>query len=298
MRFFSRINWGRATVIGIPYFWLIIFFLLPFLIIFKISVSEMQEGASPFADLLNWTDGILVLRIKLSNYLFLAQDDLYVKTLLNSLKFASITTFFCLVIGYPFAYCMSRAPAAWRSVLVMLVILPFWTSFLIRIYAWKGILASNGILNNVLSVFGIEPLQILNTPLSLCLGMVYAYLPFMVLPLYSNLVKQDIRYIEAALDLGATPWMAFWKVTVPLSLSGITAGSLLVFIPAVGEYVIPELLGGPRTVMIGRVLWDEMFSNLDWPMSATVAVVLILVVLLPFVWLTREENKSSGGVLA
>ncbi len=295
------INWGRKTVIGIPFLWLLVFFLVPFLIIFKISVSDTTEGStSPFADLVSLQDGVMLLRVKFANYTFLTEDKLYLYTLCSSLAYALITTVFSLLIGYPFAYAMSRAKPANRPILMMLVILPFWTSFLIRIYAWKGILASNGILNNVLLALHAidEPMQLLNTQFSLCLGMIYAYLPFMVLPLYSNLVKQDGRFLEAALDLGATPWVAFWKVTVPLSLSGVLAGSMLVFIPAVGEYVIPELLGGSNTVMIGRVLWDEMFSNQDWPMAATVAVVLIMVVLVPFVLLTREEKKPGGGVLA
>ena len=303
MRFLARIkniDWGRATVLGVPYLWLILFLLIPFLIIFKISMSEMQISRIPFKDIVTYTDGALNLSLKLGNYVFLAQDPLYILTFISSLKFAFLTTLFCLLIGYPFALCMARAKPEHRATLMMLVILPFWTSFLLRIYAWKGILTSNGILNNALMSMGVisEPLALINTPFSLTLGMVYAYLPFMIFPLYNNLVKQDNRYIEAAMDLGATPLVAFFKVTLPLSVSGILAGSLLVFIPAVGEFVIPELLGGPDSLMIGRVLWDEMFSNNDWPMAASVAVVLILIVLVPFVILNHHQEKRGGGSLA
>ncbi len=296
----KNIDWGRATVLGVPYLWLILFLLIPFLIIFKISVSEMQLSRVPFKDIITYSDGALNLSLKLGNYLFLAQDPLYILTFISSLKFAFLTTLFCLLIGYPFALCMARAKPEYRATLMMLVILPFWTSFLLRIYAWKGILTSNGILNNALMSLGVisEPLQIINTPFSLTLGMVYAYLPFMIFPLYNNLVKQDHRLIEAAMDLGATPWTAFWKVTFPLSLGGALAGALLVFIPAVGEFVIPELLGGPDSLMIGRVLWDEMFSNNDWPMASSVAVVLILIVIVPFVILNHQQEKRGASGLA
>jgi putrescine transport system permease protein len=303
MKFFARfkkIDWGRATVLGVPYLWLILFLLIPFLIIFKISLSEMQVSQVPFKDLVTYSEGTLNLSIKLGNYLFIAKDALYILTFISSLKFAFLTTLFCLLIGYPFALCMARAKPEHRATLMMLVILPFWTSFLLRIYAWKGILTSNGILNNALISMGIisEPLPLINTPFSLTLGMVYAYLPFMIFPLYNNLVKQDHRLIEAALNLGATPWVAFWKVTFPLSLGGALAGALLVFIPAVGEFVIPELLGGPDSLMIGRVLWDEMFSNNDWPMAASVAVVLILIVIVPFVILNHYQEKRGVSGLA
>ncbi len=303
MKHFARlknIDWGRATVLGVPYLWLILFLLIPFLIIFKISVSEMQLSRVPFKDIVTYSDGALNLSLKLGNYVFITQDPLYILTFISSLKFAFLTTFFCLLIGYPFALSMARAKPEYRATLMMLVILPFWTSFLLRIYAWKGILTSNGILNNALMSLGVisEPLQIINTPFSLTLGMVYAYLPFMIFPLYNNLVKQDHRLIEAAMDLGATPWTAFWKVTFPLSMAGALAGSLLVFIPAVGEFVIPELLGGPDSLMIGRVLWDEMFSNNDWPMASSVAVVLILIVIVPFVILNHHQEKRGAAGLA
>jgi putrescine transport system permease protein len=238
---------------------------------------------------------MVTLKVKIANYLFIADDDLYALTYLSSLKYAAITTLLCLVIAYPFAYLMARARATVRPVLMMLVMLPFWTSFLLRIYAWKGILANQGILNSLLLSLGLisEPLHMMNTPFSLLIGMVYAYLPFMILPLYANLVKMDMRYLEAAADLGATPLQTFWRVTVPLSKSGIIAGSMLVFIPAVGEYVIPSLLGGPQTLMIGQVLWDEYFTNNDWPMASAVTVVVILLILVPIAIFNRYKAEQQ-----
>ena len=282
---------GRRLVIGMPALWLAGAFLLPFLIVLRISFTEM-EGAG-FGSIVSYSDGLLQLRLKLSNYLFIAQDDLYLLTYLSSLKYAAITTVLCLAIGYPFAYFMARARPTIRPVLMMLVMLPFWTSFLLRIYAWKGILANHGILNDVLQALGViaQPLHLMHTPFSLVIGMVYAYLPFMILPLYANLVKMDVRLLEAAGDLGATPLQAFWRITVPLSKSGIIAGAMLVFIPAVGEYVIPALLGGPETLMIGQVLWDEFFTNNDWPMASSVTVVMVLLILVPM----AIFNKVQAG---
>ncbi len=287
--------WGRNVVIGIPLAFLLVFFLLPFLVVFKISVSEMDNVV--FKDLIIWSDGILQLKLKLGNYLFIAEDDLYFKTYLSSLKFAGITTVICLLMAYPFAYFMARCPSDKRPALLMLVMLPFWTSFLLRVYAWKMLLADNGVFNNVAMHVGLisEPLKMMNTPFSLVLGMVYTYLPFMILPLYANLVKMDLRLLEASLDLGATPWQTFWRITVPLSKSGIIAGSMLVFIPCVGEFVIPELLGGPQTLMIGRVLWDEFFSNNDWPMAATVAVVMVLLIIVPLALFNKHQAESTAG---
>lgn len=287
--------WGRKAVIGIPLLFLLVFFLLPFLVVFKISVSEMDNVV--FKDLLVWADGVLQIKIKLGNYIFIALDDLYLETYLSSLKFAGITTGICLLIAYPFAYFMARSPADKRPALLMLVMLPFWTSFLLRVYAWKMLLADNGVFNNFAIWVGLisEPVKMINTPFSLVLGMVYTYLPFMVLPLYANLVKMDLRLLEAAQDLGATPWQAFWRITVPLSRGGIMAGSMLVFIPCVGEFVIPELLGGPQTLMIGRVLWDEFFSNNDWPMAATVAVVMVLLIIVPLALFNKYQAESSAG---
>jgi putrescine transport system permease protein len=293
---------GRHVVIGTPYLWLLVFFMLPFLIVLKISMSEM-DGVR-FKDVLTLTDGLLRLSLKLSNYVFITQDDLYFKTYISSIKYAAITTVLCLAIGYPFAYFMARARASLQPTLLMLVMLPFWTSFLLRVYAWKGLLSEGGLAAGLLSNLGIDNLllaaglipalgKFMNSPFSLVLGMVYTYLPFMILPLYGNLAKLDLRLLEAAADLGATPFVAFWKVTVPMSRAGIIAGSMLVFIPCVGEFVIPELLGGPQTLMIGRVLWDEFFSNNDWPMASTVAVVMVLLILVPLAIFNRYQARAQ-----
>jgi putrescine transport system permease protein len=289
---------GRTVLIGVPMAFLLVFFLLPFLVVFKISVSEMDNVV--FKDLILWADGLLQLRIKLGNYIFIAQDDLYFQTYISSLKFAGITTVICLVLAYPFAYFMARSPADKRPALLMLVMLPFWTSFLLRVYAWKMLLADSGVFNNMALALGwiAEPLKMMNTPFSLVLGMVYTYVPFMILPLYATLAKMDLRLLEAALDLGATPWQAFWRITVPLSKSGIIAGSMLVFIPCVGEFVIPELLGGPQTLMIGRVLWDEFFSNNDWPMAASVAVVMVLLIIVPLALFNKYQAEGAAGAKA
>ncbi len=298
-----HLKWSARTVVGLPYLWLLVFFMLPFLIVVKISVSEME--AVSFQDLITWQDGILQLRIKLSNYLFITQDDLYFKTYLASLKYAGITTALCLLIGYPFAYFMARASKAVQPALLMMVMLPFWTSFLLRVYAWKGLLTEGGWVASALDALHVDrllmaanlipgPGQYMNTPFSLVLGMVYTYLPFMILPLYGNLSKMDMRLLEAASDLGATPWVAFWKVTVPLSRAGIVAGAMLVFIPCVGEFVIPELLGGPQTLMIGRVLWDEFFANNDWPMASSVAVVMILLILVPLALFNKAQADQEA----
>lgn len=302
LAWFARIARGRTAVIGIPYLWLLAFFLLPFLIVLKISVSE-SEGVH-FKDVLTLKEGLLQLTLKLSNYVFITEDDLYFKTYLSSIKYAAVTTVLCLAIGYPFAYFMARAKATIQPALLMLVMLPFWTSFLLRVYAWKGLLTENGWVAELLSVLGVDHLLLaaglipalgkyMNSPFSLVIGMVYTYLPFMILPLYGNLAKMDLRLLEAAADLGATPWVAFWKVTVPLSKAGIIAGSMLVFIPCVGEFVIPELLGGPQTLMIGRVLWDEFFSNNDWPMASTVAVTMVLLILVPLAVFNRYQAKAQ-----
>ena len=296
MNFLKNFFTGRRFVIAVPSLWLTFAFLVPFLIVLRISFAEADVG-DPFGTLVTVADGVLTLKVKISNYLFILQDDLYVLTYLSSLKFAAITTALCLFIGYPFAYFMARAKPSIRPVLLMLVMMPFWTSFLLRIYAWKGILANNGILNNFLLGIGAitEPLQLMNTQFSLIIGMTYAYLPFMILPLYANLVKMDVRFLEAAADLGATPFQAFWRVTVPLSKSGIIAGSMLVFIPSVGEYVIPELLGGPDTLMIGRQLWDEFFTNNDWPLASAVTVVVIMLILVPMAIFNKYKAEQEDN---
>lgn len=287
--------WGRTAVISVPMIFLLLVFLLPFLVVFKISLSEMDVVF--FKDVLVWKDDVIAITVRFGNYISLTQDSLYLETYLSSIKFAAMTTGVCLLIAYPFAYFMARSPADLRPALLMLVMLPFWTSFLLRVYAWKMLLADSGVFNNMAMALGliVEPIKMMNTPFSLVLGMVYTYVPFMILPLYANLVKMDLRLLEAALDLGATPWQAFWRVTVPLSKSGIIAGSMLVFIPCVGEFVIPELLGGPQTLMIGRVLWDEFFSNNDWPMAATVAVVMVLLIIVPLALFNKHQAESSTG---
>lgn len=287
---------GRRFVIGVPFIWLLILFLVPFFIVLRFSVVEMGDGDNRFGTLLTYADGVVALKLKISTYASLVKDDLYVLTYWSSIKNAFYTTALCLLIGYPFAYFMARARPAIRPALMMAVMLPFWTSFLLRIYAWKGILTTNGLLNQLLLKLGLitEPLHIMHTQTSLLIGMVYAYLPFMILPLYSNLVKMDIRFLEAASDLGATPWQAFWRITVPLSKSGIIAGAMLVFIPCVGEYVIPELLGGPETLMIGKVLYDEFFTNNDWPLASAVTVVVVLLILVPMAIFNKYQAEQQG----
>ena len=287
--------WGRNVVIAIPMVFLLAVFLLPFLVVFKISLSEMDTVF--FKDVFSLRDDVVVMTLKFGNYFSLTQDSLYINAYLSSIKIAAITTVVCLAIAYPFAYFMARSPADRRPALLMLVMLPFWTSFLLRVYAWKMLLADNGLFNNAAIALGLiaEPVKMMNTPFSLVLGMVYTYVPFMILPLYANLVKMDLRLLEAALDLGATPWQAFWRITVPLSMSGIIAGSMLVFIPCVGEFVIPELLGGPETLMIGHVLWDEFFSNNDWPMAASVAVVMVALIIIPLAFFNKHQAESTGG---
>ena len=291
---------GRGLVIGVPYAWLLLFFLAPFFIVAKYSVSEM--GDIRVEDLVTYVNGTVKLAAKFTNYVLVATDGLYRNAYLASLKYALVTTLSCLFIGYPFAYFMARARASLQALLLMLVMLPFWTSFLLRVYAWKGLLDDGGWvsdaiiavhLDKVLLAMGLieTPGQLMHTTFSLLIGMVYPSLPFMILPLYANLSKMDLRLLEAASDLGATPWVAFWRVTVPLSKAGIIAGSMLVFIPCVGEYVTPELLGGPSTLMIGRVIWDENFSNNDPPVASAIAVVLVLLIVVPLALFNRYQTQ-------
>jgi putrescine transport system permease protein len=286
---------GRHFIVGLPFGWLLFMTAIPCLIILQFSLSQMEIASvsKPWS----YVDGIFSIRLDFSKYLFLFSDSLYLETYLSSLQYALLNTVICLAIGYPFAYFMARSPSHLRPALLMAVMLPFWTSFLLRIYAWKGLLATNGVVNNALVASGliVDPLHMLHTPFSLTLGMVYTYLPFMILPLYANLQKMDLRLLEASADLGASPWKTFWLITVPLSKSGIIAGSMLVFIPSVGEYVIPELLGGPETLMIGRVLWDEFFANNDWPMASAVAIVMILLILVPLAIFNKYQTESTLG---
>ncbi|OJV47003.1 MAG: putrescine ABC transporter permease PotH [Alphaproteobacteria bacterium 43-37] len=287
---------GNGLLISFPFFWLLLFFLAPFFIILNISFAEIVVGAPPFKSLYQWLDGnILSIRLNINNYVYLFADSIYVVALLNSVKIALISTFLCLLFGYPMAYAICRASPAMRMALLMMVMLPFWTSFLIRVYAWIGMLGKQGVVNNFLMSIGLihEPLKILNTDFAVCLGIVYSYLPFMILPLYASIVKVDSSLLEAAFDLGCRPFRSFLTVTLPLTLSGIVAGSVLVFIPAVGEFVIPELLGGPDSLMIGRVIWNEFFTNRDWPVASALAISLIVILVVPF--MLFQKFRSSRG---
>ncbi|OAN44717.1 spermidine/putrescine ABC transporter permease [Paramagnetospirillum marisnigri] len=294
-------RFGRFLVGLPPYAWLALFFLVPFLIVLKISLSEPSAGAPPYLPLWEWDEaGNLAFHFNPANYGMLFGDDLYLSAYLNSIRIAGISTLACLALGYPAAYAIARAPLAWRQSLLLLVALPFWTSFLIRVYAWIGILKTEGMLNAVLLWAGVisEPLQILQTDLAVIIGMTYSYLPFMVLPLYATLEKMDLTLLEAAADLGCRPFKAFLAVTLPLSMPGVIAGSLLVFIPAVGEYVIPDLLGGPDTLMIGKVLWAEFFDNRDWPVASAVAIAMLVLLVAPIMIIqnarTKAEEKAEG----
>ncbi|AUM14779.1 putrescine ABC transporter permease PotH [Ketobacter alkanivorans] len=291
---------SRHLIVAVPWFWLVIFFILPFLFLLKISLSESQLAQPPYLDMIRGDgEGLLTIFINGANYLLLLQDSLYVSALLGSLKVAVISTALCLIIGYPMAYAIARAPESRRMPLLMLIVLPFWTSFLIRVYAWIGILKNNGLLNNLLLWLGLidEPIDILYTPIAVYIGVVYSYLPFLILPLYATLVKLDNTLLEAAADLGCRPFKQFITVTLPLSMPGVIAGSMLVFIPVVGEFVIPDLLGGPNSLMIGKLLWTEFFSNKDWPMASALACVLLVALVVPFVLLRHYERRASeeGG---
>ena len=288
---------GRHLVIGVPFVWLFLFFILPFAIVLKISFAEADVAIPPYTEIYSYVDGQLQILLNFGNYLMLAGDDLYLAAYLGSLKMALISTLLCLLIGYPMAYAIARAPKDMQTVYVLLIMMPTWTAILIRVYAWMGILSNNGLLNSALLGMGLidQPLVILNTNLAVYIGIVYSYLPFMVLPLYANLVKHDLSLLEAAADLGARSITSFWKITVPLSKNGIIAGSMLVFIPVVGEFVIPEMLGGPETLMIGKVLWQEFFNNRDWPVASALAVVMLLVLMIPIVLFNRNEAKALEG---
>jgi putrescine transport system permease protein len=290
---------GRSAVIFIPYVWLVLFFLVPFFIVLKLSFSEAILAQPPYAPLLDLVDEAgnwyLSARFNLSNYITLLTDDLYVRAYLSSLKIAATATLLTLAVALPLAYAIARAPESWRLTLLMLIILPFWTSFLIRVYAWIGILKNEGLLNALLLGLGLisEPLIILNTNVAVYIGIVYSYLPFMVLPIYASFDRMDPSLIEAAIDLGCRPSTSFWKITVPIAFPGIVAGCMLVFIPAVGEFVIPDLLGGSQTLMIGRLLWVEFFSNRDWPLASAVAIVLLLILVLPIMYFQRSQARRA-----
>jgi putrescine transport system permease protein len=289
---------GRTAVIAVPNYWLLLFFLVPFIIVLKIAFSETQIALPPYQPLLQWAeDRVVEIKLNVGNFLFLIEDSLYWKAYLNSIKIAAISTFLCLLIGYPLAYAVARAHPTWRNILLMMVILPFWTSFLLRVYAWIGILKNNGLINNFLLWIGVidEPIVMMQTDFAIYVGIVYSYLPFMILPLYSNLEKMDLTLLEAAQDLGCRPFKAFLTITLPLSMPGVIAGSMLVFIPAVGEFVIPALLGAPDSLMIGKVLWTEFFSNRDWPVASAVAIALLALLVVPIVFLQRAQGAEARG---
>lgn len=291
-------GWGRRLVIGLPFFWLLLFFLLPFAIVIKISLAEALIAVPPYTELIARIDGQLHLTATLDNFAFLLSDELYALAYLNSVKIALISTLLCLIIGYPMAWAIARAEPATRNFLLLLIVIPSWTSFLIRVYAWMGILSKTGYVNNLLLWLGWveEPVQLLRTDFAVYLGIVYAYLPFMVLPLYTALVRLDWRLVEAAGDLGATPLRSFSHVVLPLTRGGIVAGCMLVFIPATGEFVIPELLGGADTLMIGKLLWQEFFNNRDWPIASAVAILLLGILLIPIYVYYRHQSPGSGAV--
>lgn len=300
-----KFAWGRSLVIAVPYLWLLVFFLAPFFIVLRISMSEVAIAIPPYLPVFDFSEGLSTFLEDLrdfsfDNYTWLAGDPLYINSYFSSLWIATVSTFLTLIIGFPLAYGMARAPRNVRPYLMMAVILPFWTSFLIRVYAWIGILKPEGLLTLFAQTIGIlspeEQIRILNTPTAVYIGIVYSYLPFMVLPLYAALEKMDASLLEAAQDLGCPPLKAFWVVTVPLAVPGIIAGCFLVFIPAVGEFVIPDLLGGSDTLMIGRTLWNEFFNNRDWPVSSAVAVLLLLVLIVPIVLFQHVQQRQQESL--
>jgi putrescine transport system permease protein len=290
---------GRLLVALVPFLWLAVFFLVPFLIVFRISLSDDVLAQPPYAPLFDWSAGWagvsdFIAALDFENYAFVLSDTLYLLAYLQSVWIAALSTAILALVGFPLAYAMARAPLSWRPILLMLVVLPFWTSFLIRVYAWMGILAREGLLNQALLSLGIvdEPVEILATNGAVVLGIVYSYLPFMVLPLYAALDRLDESLLEAAADLGAPPWKGFWLVTFPLAMPGLIAGSLLCFIPAVGEFVIPDLLGGSDTLMIGRTLWTEFFSNRSWSIASAIAVLLLLILIVPMAFYQNVQARS------
>jgi putrescine transport system permease protein len=286
---------GKKFVIAVPYVWLLLFFLVPFIIVLKISFSEVRLAMPPYAPFFEWVgEQALEIKLNLANYAFLFTDDLYVSSYLYSIKVAAVSSLWCLAIGYPMAYAIARSAPTWRNIFLLLIILPFWTSFLLRVYAWIGLLKNNGVINNVLMALGVidEPIVMMQTDFAVYVGIVYSYLPFMILPLYSNLEKHDPTLLEAAADLGAKPVTSFLRITLPQSMDGITAGLLLVFIPAVGEFVIPSLLGRTDQLMIGRVLSDEFFANRDWPVASSVAILMLLLLVGPIMLFQRYQSRE------
>ncbi len=286
-------NW-RTLVLLVPFIWLLIFFLAPFFIVFKIALAEAVIKSPPFTPMIEWVDeGVMNIRLIFDNFAYLWEDDLYINTYLNSVKISTVSTILSLLIGYPMAYAIVRSSHTTKHVLLMLIILPFWTSFLLRVYAWMGLLADQGVINDILVWFGFEPLRMLYTEFAVYVGIVYTYLPFMILPLYANMEKLDWTLLEAAADLGARPATTFLTVTLPATMPGIIAGSLLVFIPATGEFVIPDLLGGGNVLMIGRILYFEFNANVDWPVASAVAIALLLVLVLPMMLYQHIQAKEA-----
>lgn len=288
----------RTIVIFVPYAWLLIFFLAPFFIVAKISLAELAIANPPFTKMIEWTDsGIMTIRIVFDNFVYILTDSLYSNTYINSVKIAAFSTIMCLLLGYPIAYGIVRSGPVAKKILLFMVILPFWTSFLLRVYAWMGLLADQGTINNMLIAIGLidEPIRMLYSEFAVYVGIVYAYIPFMILPLYANMEKLDGSLNEAAADLGSRPTTTFFRVTLPLTIPGIVAGSLLVFIPATGEYVIPDLLGGGNVQMIGRVLFNEFSRNTDWPVASAVAIVLLFILVVPMMLFQYYQGKADGG---
>jgi len=288
---------GRKLVIVLPWLWLFMLFFLPFLFVLKMSFAESLRSSPPYTDLISWADDQFSLVLNFSNYLRLFSEEFYIGSYLQSLKLAAISTLICLLIGYPLAWAVAQSKPSVRNILLLLVLLPSWTSFLVRVYALMGLLNNNGVLNNFLLWLGVidRPVEILYTNVAVYIGIVYCYLPFMVLPIYAALTRIDYSLVEASLDLGAGPLKTFFQVIVPLTKGGVIAGSMLVFIPAVGEYVIPELLGGKDTAMIGRTTLSEVFSNRDWPMASALAVSILLILTLPIIWFHKHQNKQTGA---
>ncbi len=291
----GRHQWLRVALLA-PYLWLVLFFLAPFFVILKISLADPILAVPPFTPLLDQAaSGWDRVQVTLDNFRFLFQDRYYAVIYLSSVKTAAISTLFCLLLGYPLAYFIARRPVATRNLWLLGIILPFWISFLLRVYAWMGLLNTNGVINNLLIYLGLtdSPLQLMYNDFAVYLGIVYSYLPFMILPLYASLERMDLDLVEAAMDLGAKRWEVFRDVTLPLSLPGIIAGSLLVFIPAMGVFIIPALLGASDTLMIGSAVWDEFFVSRDWPVASAVSVVLLMILVLPLMWFQKVQEQAS-----
>ena len=296
----ERTSWlpsGRTVVIAVPFLFLLVFFMVPFAAVLKISFADARMGVPPYTPIAELRDGVAHLSLNLDHYLTVFTDPLYVGAYLYSIEVAAVTTVLCLLIGYPACYLIARADPSRRNLLLMGVMLPFWTSYLIRVYAWIGLLKNQGLINALLLGTHIitQPLKLYHSNWGLLIGMVYNYLPYLMLPLYAHLVRLDLTLLEAAADLGARPWEAFFSITLPMSRRGIVAASLLVFIPAVGEYVIPEILGGSNSLMIGRVMWDDFFVSTDWPSAAAATCTMVLLLLLPIAWFQRIQRREMGA---